>query len=373
MEKITTAALKKINRRNIFKLIYQKKKIAKHDIAAQLRLSMPPVTQCLRELEQLQLIERKGYFESSGGRKPQIISCVRKSRISIGVEILKNQIRIVAIDIYGTILKESKFNLIYENTSAYYRQLGSFINTLVSSIHTEKARVLGVGIAVQGLVSSDGQSITYSAILDCASTRLEDICRFINYPCRLIHDSEAAAFAELWFSKNIKDAVYLSLSKNLGGAVIINAALHKGLGIGSGLIEHMTMEKDGRPCYCGKRGCLETYCSADALVGEDQDLDTFFAALRSGKPEQVERWHQYLDYLSTAINNIHMVIDCEVILGGHITPYLNESDFRYLNLLVKNKCAFPEKREYIHIGKCTHAVVASGAALIYVTDFLNSI
>lgn len=94
-------------------------------------------------------------------------------------------------------------------------------------MHTEKAGALGVGIAIQGLVSSDGQSITYSAIWDCAGTLIDDICRFINYPCQLIHDSEAAAFAELWFSKNIKNAVYLFQSKNLGGAVIINATLHK--------------------------------------------------------------------------------------------------------------------------------------------------
>lgn len=121
MEKIKIAALKEINRHNIFKLIYQKRKIAKYDIAAKLRLSMPPVTQCLKELEQLQLIKKKEYFESSDRRKPQIISCVRKSRISIGVEVFKNQIRIVAIDIYGTIFKENKSRLIYENTSAYYQ------------------------------------------------------------------------------------------------------------------------------------------------------------------------------------------------------------------------------------------------------------
>lgn len=373
MEKVTTAELKKINRSNIFKLIYKEKKISKQDIAARLQISMPPVTQSLKELEQLQLIEKNGHFESSGGRKPQVISCILKSRISIGLEILKNQIRIVSIDIYGTVLKENRLYLAYANITDYYRQLGEFVNTFITSLHIASKRILGVGIAVQGLVSPDGKSITYSTLLECTGAGLEDFCKYINYPCRLIHDSEAAAYAELWFSKDIKDAIYLSLSKNLGGAVIINSNLHKGIGIGSGLIEHMVVEPGGRPCYCGKRGCLEAYCSADALTGDGSDLDTFFTELSAGNPNQKTRWSKYLDYLSTAINNVHLLIDCDVILGGHIAPYLTEDDLHELNTLVRSKCFFPDRRDFIHRGKCSHAVVATGAALIFVTDFIDSI
>ncbi len=373
MKKATTAELKRINRSNIFKLIYAEQKIAKQDIAAKLQLSLPPVTQCLKELEQMQLIEKNGRFESSGGRKPQVISCVRKSRIGFGIEVLKNQIRIIAVDIYGSILKESRIDFFYANTPEYYRQLGDFVNSFVLSMRIADKRILGVGIAVQGLVAPDGLFITYSPILGCTGAHLEDFSKYIDYPCRLIHDSEAAAFAELWFSRDITDAIYLALSKNLGGAVVINSALHRGQGIGSGLIEHMVLEPGGRPCYCGKKGCLEAYCSADALIGGDKDLDSFFAALHSGKSDQAVRWDRYLDYLSTAINNMHMLIDYEVILGGHITPYFNESDFYKLNKLVHEKCSFPEQRDYIHIGKCSHAVVATGAALLYVNEFLDSI
>ena len=373
MKKVTTAELKRINRSNIFNLIYAEKKIAKQDIAARLQLSLPPVTQCLFELEQMQLIEKNGHFESSGGRKPQAISCIRKSRIAFGVEVLKNQLRIVAVDIYGSIIKESQLDIAFRNTPEYYRQLSDFVNSFILSLHIANKRVLGVGIAVQGLIAPDGQSISYSTILGCTGARLESFNQNIPYPCRLIHDSEAAAYAELWFSKDTTDAIYIALSKNLGGAVVINSALYKGQGIGSGLIEHMVIKPGGRPCYCGKKGCLETYCSADALIGKHDNLDDFFTSLRSREPEATARWHQYLDDLSTAINTMHMVIDCDVILGGHIAPYLNENDFNELLTLAHEKCSFSEHRRYIHIGKCTHAVVATGAALLFVKEFLDSI
>lgn len=373
MKKATTAELKRINRSNIFQLIYTEQKISKQAIAEKLQLSLPPVTQCLKELEQLQLIEKNGLFESSGGRKPQVIRCIRKSRIAFGVEVLKNRVEIVAADLYGAVLKEERLELPYDDTQSYYRRLGEFVDAFVLSMRVSSKRVLGVGIAVQGLVAADGRSITYSKLLNCAGARLEDFGEFLHSPCRLVHDAEAAALAELWYSRDITDAIYLSLSKNLGGAVILNSGLYKGGGNGSGLIEHMVLEPGGRPCYCGKRGCLEAYCSTTALVGDDRDLETFFAALRLGKTKEAERWSRYLDYLALAIDNLHVLMDCEIILGGHIVPYLTENDLYRLNALLREKNSFPDQREYVRIGKCSHAVVATGAALLFISDFLRSI
>lgn len=373
MEKTTTAELRKVNRRRVFNLIYQEKKIAKQEIANKLQLSLPPVTQCLFELEQMKLIHKNGHFESSGGRKPQAISCIEKSRIALGVEVLYNQLRIVAIDLYGTILKEDSLYVPFRNADDYYLTFGEFVNNFVQSLRIARKRILGVGIAVQGLVSADGQLVFYSKILGNEDVHLADFGKHIPYPCHLAHDSEAAAYAELWFSKTVDDAMYIALSKHMGGAVVINSTLHRGAGIGSGLFEHMLLKPNGLPCYCGKNGCFEAYCSADALVGESGNLDDFFASLRSGEPKATARWNQYLDDLSTGINNLHMVIDCDVILGGHIAPYLNESDFDKLMTYARNKCSFTERRNYIHIGKCTHAVVPTGAALSYIQTFIESI
>ena len=68
-----------------------------------------------------------------------------------------------------------------------------------------------------------------------------------------------------------------------------------------------------------------------------------------------------------------MLVDCDVVLGGHLGPYFSEDDVRELNHLARNKCAFPEDRDYIKLGKCPTAVVAIGAALSFITPFLAEI
>ena len=372
MEKATTAELKKINRKNVYKFIYSSGKSSKQQIATRLGLSLPTVSQILADLEDEGLIERNGTLESSGGRKPMAIFPVKKTRVAIGVEITKHHLQLVCIDLFGCVLAEKRTRLLYWNNAKYYREMGSAVNAFADSLNLPAGCILGVGIALQGVISSDGRYVSYGKIMGCTGTTLDDFAANIRFPCVLLHDSESAAKAEMWVSKDITDAIYLALSKHLGSALIVNGAIHKGVGIGSGLMEHMIWQHGGRPCYCGKRGCLEAYCSADALLGETE-AESFFERARRDRTPEHRRWEEYLDILSSAIDNVHMLVDCDVVLGGHLGPYITEEDVLKLNHLARKKSAFPETRAYIKLGKCPAAVVAIGAGLSYVSAFLAGI
>lgn len=372
MNKVTTSELKRINRKNVYHFIYNEGKTTKQNIAVFLGLSLPTVSQILTELEAEKLIERNGTFASSGGRKPMAICPVRKLRVSIGLEITKHHLQLVCVDLYGAVLAERRVRLLYDNEASYYRRMGGEVQAFAESLDVPAGHILGAGIAIQGIVSSDGQYVAYGKIMNCSGAALADFARYIPFPCALMHDSESAANAELWVSRDIRDAIYLSLSKHLGSALIMNGAIHKGHGIGSGLVEHMILQPDGRPCYCGKRGCLEAYCSTEALLGE-ADAHGFFEKARSAGTQEHIRWEEYLDTLSSAIDNMHMVVDCEVILGGHLGPYITDEEVARLNQQVKEKCAFPEERSYLRRGHCPESVVAIGAALVYVREFLENI
>ena len=109
------------------------------------------------------------------------------------------------------------------------------------------------------------------------------LIHILPFPCRLEHDSKAAAFLELWQRRDLQNAVVLLLNCNLGGAVVVNRRVLQGTGLHGGLLEHLCIDPDGPRCYCGRRGCLETYCSAESLEkAAGMPAEPFFRALRAG-------------------------------------------------------------------------------------------
>lgn len=106
---ITFKDIKKSNYSSIYHLIYQNERLSKQEIANQLHLSLPTVTQNLVRLEKKKLIEKSGQFESSVGRRAVAYAICPQARISIGVEILKKTVRILAIDLLGTTFKKRNY------------------------------------------------------------------------------------------------------------------------------------------------------------------------------------------------------------------------------------------------------------------------
>lgn len=374
MQKITTAEMRKINQQKVFRLIYEQRRIARIDLAERLQISLPTITQNLKELEDANLIERNGVFQSTGGRKPQVISCVSNAKIAVGAEISKDTLRLVAVDLYGDVIKRDCQYNEYRSEAGYYREFAGHVKAFIDSLHVSPKRILGVGIAIQGLVSQDGTTVLYGKVLGSAGVRLDDFSSHLGLPCLLCHNAEAAAYAELWYSKELHDALYISLSGYLCGALIINRNIHKGPDLQGGLIEHLTIHPNGLTCYCGRKGCLTAYCSANVLLkGVDGDYAAFFQKVRASEKRHVATWRNYLDDLARAIHNMHMVVDCDVILGGHIAPFITEEDLQYLDEKLGIREEYGPPKPYVRIGHSDPDNSACGGALPFVKEFLESI
>ncbi len=93
--------LKKINRNNIYQLVYTEERISKAEIAKRLDISFPTVTQNLRELMEEGLVMEKGSFESTGGRKAKGICVDSDARKALGIDITKNHISAVLVNLKG--------------------------------------------------------------------------------------------------------------------------------------------------------------------------------------------------------------------------------------------------------------------------------
>ncbi len=372
---MTTLEVRKYNKSKVYELIYERHSISKQEISNILQMSLTTVTHNLKLLETEEMITITGQYESTGGRKPNIYSIVTTAGIAIGIAVLKNCVHFVAIDLYGEILQKDTRPLLFSAEDSYYQKLGAETTQFVDQLDPRyKDKILGVGIAIQGLVSADGQTMSDGAIMNCTGMKLSELSAYIPYTCRLEHDSTATAAMELWCDKSLKDAVIYILNHNLGGAIIIDGKIHYGQNMRSGSMEHMCMDASGPQCYCGRRGCLETFCSADSLEkAAGMDLETYFKKLRQGDEFCREVWLLWLTNLSKAIGNINVVIDCDIVLSGYLAPYLIEDDIRLLKELVNTHSTYCLNNDQIRTNHYGALAPASGAALPYIKKFLEEI
>lgn len=371
----TTITLKKINKSKVYQYIYKKKQISKQQIVQELQMGLSTVSQNLNLLEKEGLIERNGYFDSTGGRKAQAIQIVSDFKISIGIGILKNMFHITTVDLYGNAICTETISVPYSNTPDYYEQVTGKIKDFIFENHYDTEKILGISIATQGIISPDNTTVTYGKIMNNTGMDLSDFSSRLPYPCRLEHDSKSAACLELWNHNELDSAVVFLLNRNLGGGIITNHAIHHGISMHSGSLEHMCINPDGPLCYCGNRGCLETYCSANALENSTQlPVKEFFPLLREKKsPHLRQKWEDYLNHLAFAMRNLNMTIDAPIIISGYLAPYFIEEDIVYLLERIHSSSPFSLNREHILVGTHGQYTPAIGAALFFVKQFIMSV
>lgn len=371
---ITPNQIKQNNRNLIYHYIYKTRKVSQQDISYDLRLSRPTVTANLTAMENDGLIQKCGSIDTEFvGRKAAAYSIIPDYRVSIGVEILKKEIKIIAIDLYGEKIRRIAHEIAYEYEDAYFKAVCDKILEFKSLLHITDKQLLGIGFAMQGLVSPDKQTVLYGKILSCTGLSIDVFTRHLPYPCSFIHDADSAAIAELWVSSDLSDAFYLSISKHLGAAIISKGQILTGKHGHNSTIEHIQMKPDGGLCYCGKRGCMETLCSLNALLSENETLDDFFTKVRGNDAAAQNRWNAFLTELARAVNLLHLIYDTDFILGGYLAPYLCEKDIAFLHEQIRQLTPFTEEADFLLISKMPKHNITIGAALPYIQNFLNTL
>ncbi len=369
---ITPNQIKQNNRSLIYDYIYKNRKVSQQDISYDLRLSRPTVTTNLTTMENDGLIQKTGRMDTElVGRKAAAYSIVTDYRISIGVEILKKEVKMIAVNLYGEKMNRMTYKTAFTCSDSYFKDICDKILAFKDSLGTTDEQILGIGFAMQGLVTPDKQTILYGEILSCTGLSISELSRHLPYPCSFIHDAESAAISELWVSPGLTDAFYLSLSRHLGAAIISKGTILTGKHGHSSTIEHIPMQPDGSRCYCGRRGCMETLLSLTSLLAESETPERFFANVRQKEPSALDRWNLFLTNLAKAVNMLHLIYDTDFILGGYIAQYLQEEDLTFLHKQIQQMTPFTEAQDFLLISKMPKHNISIGAALPYIQAFLN--
>src|SRR5205085_10575718 len=90
----------------------------------------------------------------------------------------------------------------------------------------------------------------------------------LNVKSVLTNDANAAAIGEMIFggAKGMKDFIFITLGTGLGSGIVVNGEMVYGHDSFAGELGHVIVRPDGRPCGCGRKGCLEKYRSATGIV-----------------------------------------------------------------------------------------------------------
>lgn len=132
----------------------------------------------------------------------------------------------------------------------------------------EKIRAMGIGAPCgnyyKGTIEHAANLVWAKGIVPLANMFVNEL----GMPVVVTNDAKAAAMGEMKYgvAVGMNNFVELTLGTGVGSGIVANGQLIYGFDGFAGELGHMIVEPDGRPCGCGRKGCLETYCSATGVV-----------------------------------------------------------------------------------------------------------
>ncbi|MCX4098587.1 ROK family protein [Nocardia sp. alder85J] len=206
------------------------------------------------------------------------------------------------------------------------------------------ARLLGVGLAVPGIVH-DATITRAPNVPALAGERAGDHLAALLGVTDVAVDNEAnlAAFAHLWPQRMAgPDFAYVSGDVGVGSGLVLRGELFRGATGFAGELGHVVIDRDGRPCNCGGRGCLEQYAGLDTILGAAgrRTVGSLVRALAHGDSRARGAVADAGAALGVGLSSLLNIVDVSsVVLGGsyallaeHLEPPIRaELDTRVLS------------------------------------------
>ncbi|MBS5842056.1 MAG: ROK family protein [Clostridiales bacterium] len=219
-----------------------------------------------------------------------------------------------------------------------------------------------IGIGCPGVCDDENGILLYTVNLPFRNTNIAKIfSKFIGAPVHLANDANCAALGEVVAggAKGYKSSITLTLGTGVGGGIIIDGKIYTGFNHAAGEMGHIAIHAGGESCGCGRKGCLEAYASATALIREakrafqehpdcmirtlcEGDLNkinakTPFDAKRAGDKIGTAIVDKYIRDLGEGIINYINIFQPEIILlgggvskeGDYLLVPLREYVFQY--------------------------------------------
>lgn len=333
MKKYNQILIKDNNKKQIYQLIEEIPGISRAQLAEALKLSKTTVSTLVDELMQEGFVLDEGAMESGRqGRKPNSLVVNSRENGVVVINWKKDSADITLVDSSMGITAVREYDLRGERERL--RVLGKAFDTFVQEV-CRKIHIMGVCAVVPGMIDERGDQII-SVVLPDEGRGNYRICElrqaFSGYPLAVLNDTACFAYAENAFGKLDGDScIYININDGVGAAIIHDGSLLSGASGMATQFGHFSVDRSGRRCACGNRGCLENQIGELALprqfqrfgviCGKEPGEKLLFKDLaglaEQGDPAAVRLMESMAEDLSYALcNAVALFHPEEIIIGG---------------------------------------------------------
>ena len=152
--------------------------------------------------------------------------------------------------------------------------IAAVIKDLLARTGLSNENIVGIGMGAPGMIDSKKGEVVYSNNLRWEHYPIAKIVgELTGLPVKIANDANVAALGETKFgaAKGCEDVVMITLGTGVGGGVVVNGQIMEGNKSAGAELGHVVIEGDGKQCTCGRKGCLEAYASATALIRDTKE------------------------------------------------------------------------------------------------------
>ncbi|MDE3181846.1 MAG: ROK family protein [Bacteroidota bacterium] len=256
-------------RNKILKELYFNNNLSCADLTNRIQKSFPVTSNLIEELLAQKLVSEKGYAPSTGGRKPLTYSIHKDVMYLVSVAMDQYVTKIAIMDMQNDFVSpiEKIFLPLADNPKAL-ETLQQKIIQLIDFSGIPKEKFVAVGIGMPGFVNVE-KGINYSFLQLAGNESITShLSKTIGLPVYIDNDSSLIALAEFYFggAKNEKNAMVINIGWGIGLGMILNGELFRGHDGFAGEFSHIPLFLNGKLCWCGKVGCLETETSLLLMI-----------------------------------------------------------------------------------------------------------
>jgi len=298
---------------------------------------------------------------------------------------------IFAADLGGTHLRaatvdqKGHIHSRFKQNTPQVQDARAIIDAIVSAVHEfqKAAEISAVSLVVPGTVKVEEGAVVKAPNLPCLDgfPLAAALTEQLGLPAILENDANAAAVGEMWQGAAVgcKTIICVTLGTGVGGGIILDGKLWRGVDSSAAEIGHMCVDPfGGVACTCGSRGCLEVFASATAIVRmtreasprypdsvlqgvEDETSEMIFEAGQQGDELALEIFRRMGVYLGIGLANLINILNPEIIVigGGVVNGW--ELFEKHMQQQVEER-AFPLLRVKIVRAKCGDDAGLLGAA-----------